>query len=72
MPIDHPYHFPPEFSVAPHTAFIPLLVRWAAAKFEAFVFRCAPDIRRILQDHSLIREQLADGRAFRDAAAATS
>jgi hypothetical protein len=69
VPIDHPDYFPPEFDVDPDAGFIPLPVYWAPAKFEAFVDRCAPDIRRILKDPSLTREQMLDGLAFGDFAA---
>lgn len=69
MPIDHPDYFPPEFDVDPHAAFIPLPVYYAAAKYEAFVDRCAPDLRRILKDPSLTREQMLDQLAFGDFAA---
>jgi hypothetical protein len=64
--IDHPDYFPPEFDVDPHAAFIPLPAYWAPAKFEAFVDRCAPDIRRIRKDPSLTREQMLDMLAFGD------
>jgi hypothetical protein len=36
------------------------------------VDRCAPDIRRILKDPSLTREQMLDGLAFGDFAGLTS
>ena len=72
VPIDHPAYFPPEFDVDPDAAFIPLTVYWAPAKFKAFVDRWASNIRRILKDPSLTREQMVDGLAFGDFAAATS
>ncbi len=53
--------------MAPHAAFIPVPVYWAP-----FVDRCAPDIRRILKDPSLTREQMVDGLAFGDFAGLTS
>ena len=52
---------------SPHAAFIPVPVYWAP-----FVDRCAPDIRRILKDPSLTREQMVDGLAFGDFAGLTS
>jgi hypothetical protein len=69
VPIDHPDYFPPEFDVDTDDAVTPLHVQWAPAKFEAFVDRCAPDIRRILKDPSLSREQMLDLLAFGDFAA---
>jgi hypothetical protein len=57
---------PEEFVDDEEEDFIPLEIHWAPEKFIAFVDSCSNEIREILENPNMTKEEMLDALAFGD------